>query len=169
MTAAVSEQAPARAERSYFYVWMALACVVVAFVGFAPTYWLPLFSDTFTAAPVVHIHGAIFFAWTLFLTWQTWLIANGRTAHHRETGLIGVALASAMLILGIITGLRAVVPAVGTQYEGAAKAFLIVPITSVSLFATLVAIAIANVKRPDWHKRLLLVATISILGAPIAR
>jgi hypothetical protein len=170
MTAVTGERAPAaRAARSYFFVWMAVACLVVAFVGFAPTYWLPLFSGRFTASPRVHIHGAVFFTWTLFLVWQTWLVANGRTAHHRETGLIGVSLATAMLILGFITGLRAVAPAIGTQYEFAAKQFLIVPLSGIVLFAILVAAAIVNVKHSDWHKRLLLVATISILEAPIAR
>lgn len=170
MTAVTGERSRAApAARSYFYVWMAVACAVVAFVGFAPTYWLPLLSGHFTASPVVHIHGAVFFTWTLFLVWQSWLVANGRTAHHRETGLIGVSLATAMQILGFVTALRAVVPAVGSQYEFAAKQFLIVPISGILLFTIMVAVAIANVRHSDWHKRLLLVATIGTLEAPIAR
>src|SRR5207245_825706 len=40
-----------------FYFHMALACVAVAFLGFAPTYWVPLAHRTFSASPVVHFHG----------------------------------------------------------------------------------------------------------------
>ena len=49
-----------------FYFHMALACAAVAFLGFAPTYWVPLAHRTFSASPVVHFHGLLFFAWTVF-------------------------------------------------------------------------------------------------------
>jgi len=60
----------------YFYFYMALACTLVAFLGFAPTYWLPMASGKFPPMPVVHFHGLLFFAWTLFFTFQTWLAAS---------------------------------------------------------------------------------------------
>jgi len=44
----------------YFYFYMALACIAVAFLGFAPTYWLPLASGSFSSTPVVHFHGLLF-------------------------------------------------------------------------------------------------------------
>ena len=47
----------------YFYFYMALSCAGVAFLGFAPTYWLPIASGTFKANPVIHIHGMVFFSW----------------------------------------------------------------------------------------------------------
>lgn len=37
----------------YFYFQMAVACAAVAFVGFAPTYWVPLTSGSFSATSVV--------------------------------------------------------------------------------------------------------------------
>ena len=47
----------ARTKDEFFYVYMALACVAVAFLGFAPTYWVPMAKGTFRANPIVHIHG----------------------------------------------------------------------------------------------------------------
>src|ERR1700738_4816257 len=91
---------PARAKTGYFYVWMAGACALIAFGGFAPTYWLQLAPGTFVGPPLLHIHGAVFSAWTLLLVSQTWLAANGRLEHHRAWGLAGIALASAMVVLG---------------------------------------------------------------------
>ena len=40
MVAVAIEIEPVRAKVRLFYVWMAAACAVVAFGGFAPTYWL---------------------------------------------------------------------------------------------------------------------------------
>jgi len=84
---------PARAKTGYFYVWMAGACVLIAFGGFAPTYWLQLAPGTFVGPPLLHIHGVLFSAWTLLLLSQTLLAANGRLDHHRAWGLAGIASA----------------------------------------------------------------------------
>src|SRR6266550_247398 len=94
----VSAAAPAR----FFYFHMTLACMAVAFLGFAPTYWLPMASGSFAATPVVHFHGMLFFAWTLYFAFQTWLAASGRIVRHRSLGVIGVSLATAMTIFGFL-------------------------------------------------------------------
>src|SRR3979490_2051060 len=57
-------RAIAQSQTGYFYFYMALACTAVAFLGFAPTYWLPLAKRSFSASPVVHFHGLLFFAWS---------------------------------------------------------------------------------------------------------
>ena len=74
----------------YFYFSMALACAAVAFLGFAPTFFLPLASGKFSAPPSIMIHGIVFFAWSLFFVYQAWLPAAGQTGRHRTVGIIGV-------------------------------------------------------------------------------
>lgn len=54
-----------------FYIWMAAACALVVFGGFAPTYWLQLPGGTFVGPPLLHIHGILFSAWPLLLLLQT--------------------------------------------------------------------------------------------------
>src|SRR5260370_42000653 len=98
----VLAESPAR-----FYFHMALACMAVAFLGFAPTYWLPLASGSFASTPVVHFHGMLFFTWTLYVAFQTWLAASGRTARHRSLGVIGVSLATAMTIFRFLVAVHA--------------------------------------------------------------
>ena len=93
-----SVAAPAR----YFYFHMALACTAVAFLGFAPTYWCRSPAERSPPAPVVHFHGLLFFTWSLYFVFQTWLAASGRIARHRTLGMIGVSLATAMTILGFL-------------------------------------------------------------------
>jgi hypothetical protein len=148
---------------------MAVACAAVAVLGFAPTYFLPIVQGSFTGSSLVHIHGLVFFGWTAFVIYQSWLVASGRTADHREVGLIGVALAATMVTLGMAVAIVAAHRGIAAGYVAESKAFLIVPPSALVLFALFVAFAIANVKRPEWHKRLLLMATISLLEAPIAR
>jgi hypothetical protein len=158
-----------RVDGRWFYVGMASVCVLIAFLGFAATYWLPLAAGTLEVAPVVHLHGAVFSIWTLFLVLQTSLVANGRTGLHRRTGKVGVAIAALMLILGVMVAANSLASARAAGFADQAHAFLVVPLSSILFFATLISLAIANIRRPDVHKRLMLIATIAILQAPIAR
>jgi hypothetical protein len=152
-----------------FYFYMALACMTVAFLGFAPTYWLPLASRSFQATPVIHFHGLLFFAWTLYFAFQTWLAASGRTARHRTIGMIGVSLATAMTIFGFLVAVGAMKrsAALGLTDEGIA--FAIVPLSGILFFAVVFALAISAIRRPETHKRLMLLAGISLLDAAVAR
>ena len=157
--------APAR----YFYFHMALACMAVAFLGFAPTYWLPLAEGSFASTPVVHFHGLLFFTWTLYFAFQTWLAASGRTARHRSLGVIGVSLATAMTIFGFLVAVNAMKRSAAIGQTDAGIAFAIVPLSGILFFAVVFALGIANTRRPEIHKRLMLLAGISILDAAVAR
>jgi len=116
----------ATSNAQYFYFYMALACTAVAFLGFAPTYWLPLASRSFSSSPVVHFHGMLFFAWTLYFAFQTWLAASGRTGWHRSLGLIGVSLATAMTIFGFLVAVNAMKRSAAIGQTDAGIAFVIV-------------------------------------------
>ena len=162
-------RAAAASPAGQFYFNMALACAAVAFLGFAPTYFLPLARGSLSATPVIHVHGILFFAWTLFFVFQSWLAASGRVMRHRSVGMIGISLATAMTIFGFLVGVGAMQrsAAIGQTNEGIA--FVIVPWSGILFFAVVFAIAIAMVRRPEVHKRLMLLASISILDAAVAR
>jgi hypothetical protein len=165
----VRQRALVRVKAEFFYVYMALTCLAVAFLGFAPTYWMPVASGTFRANPIVHIHGLVFFAWTIFFVYQTWLAASGRLARHRAVGLIGVSFATAMTIFGTLVAINMMKSATAGGFADAGKTFALVPLAGIAFFAVVVAFAIGNVRRPEWHKRLMLLATISLLEAAVAR
>jgi hypothetical protein len=153
----------------YFYFYMALSCSAVAFLGFAPTYFMPLAKGSLSATPVIHAHGIIFFAWSLFFVFQSWLAASGRLTRHRSVGMIGISLATAMTIFGFLVGVSAMKrsAAIGQTDEGIA--FAIVPFSGILFFAVVFAWAIVAVRQPEMHKRLMLLAGISILDAAVAR
>lgn len=165
----VSTLPVARVESRWFYVWMAYVCAIIAFIGFTPTYWLPVASRSFTGAPVIHLHGLLFSAWTVFFIVQTTLAARDRIESHRSLGLLGVAIATAMLFAGVIAQISSLKIGIAAGLEAENRTFSIVPITILLFFVVCIATAIANISRPEIHKRLMLLATVSILPPAIAR
>lgn len=160
---------PARRTMGTFYVWMAAACALIAFGGFAPTYWLQLAPRTFVGPPLLHIHGALFSAWTLLLLSQTWLASQGRLDHHRAWGLAGISLGTAMVVVGLTAAVYSLNVQLAAGYGDKARGFFLVPVTAIGLFAGFFIAAIANINRSEVHKRLILLATFSLLQAAVAR
>jgi len=158
-----------RASASSFYFYMAIACSAVAFLGFAPTYWVPFAAGKLKANPVVHVHGMIFFCWSLFFVFQTWLATSRQIARHRSVGMIGVSLATAMTIFGTLAAINAMKTSAALGLKDAGIAFAIVPLGGIVFFAVVFTIAIVKVRDTETHKRLILLAAISILDAAVAR
>ena len=145
---------------------MALACTAVAFIGFAPTYWLPLANRSFSASPVVHFHGLLFFAWSLYFAFQSWLAASGKVAWHRTIGMIGVSLATAMTIFGFLVAVNAMKRSAAAGLTDDGIAFAIVPLSGILFFAVVFALAIAAIRKPETHKRLMMLAMIGGILPP---
>lgn len=148
---------------------MASACTLIAFVGFTPTYWARVATGSFVGGPLLHMHGLLFSAWTIFFVVQTSLASTGHITCHRTLGLFGISLATAMLFIGIAAQIHSINAGIAAGLEAENRAFSIVPITIILFFAVAVGIAVANIARPEIHKRWMLVATISILPPAIAR
>ena len=160
---------PIAARGQQFYVGMAAASVVIAVIGFAPTYWIPMARGTLAVPPIIYVHSLFFYGWTLLFWRQTWLAASGQLGRHRELGVASVAVATGMCFIGLGAAIGSLkhLEAIGIGDE--ARAFTIIPVTGIALFAVLFAIALLNVKNPEVHKRLMLIATVSLLQAALGR
>jgi len=145
---------------------MGVAFAVMVFVGFAPTYFLRRLSDQPSLPSLVHLHGAVFSAWILLLLVQTRLVAMKRTDLHRTLGVAGGALAVVMLIVGYFVAISA---ARRTAQIPGQLQFLIVPVGALIVFPVLVGAAFALRRRVDFHKRLMLLATIELMNAAVDR
>lgn len=111
----------------------------------------------------------VFTAWLLLLVGQNWRIAQGRLDHHRAWGLAGIALAALILAVGYLTAIVGLSGRLAAGYGDDARAFLIVPFFSVTTFFAFVVAAMANIRRPEWHKRFIFVATTIALMPAAAR
>ncbi|MEZ4584849.1 MAG: hypothetical protein R2909_00405 [Gemmatimonadales bacterium] len=161
---------PAASPRSRFFVWMAGYCLLLTIAGFTPTYWAPLTTGSLEGlSPAVHVHGALFFCWTLLFFVQSRLVAGGRVETHRSLGLLGVSLATAMVIFGFIVSLNANVERIEAGQVARAYALGFSNSFALLAFAALFALAVSKRKRPASHKRLMLFATCMLLNPPVGR
>lgn len=150
-----------------FHVFMALAIAATVFAGFAPSFYLRGAAARPLPALVV-AHGVLFSAWILILLLQVGLVTARRVDLHRRVGLAGVAVATLMVVVGSLVALVAArrdFPRAGHF----ALEFLIVPLGDMVAFGTLAGVAFQLRRRAEAHKRLILLATIALLPAAVAR
>jgi hypothetical protein len=159
---------PGRRYDHYFFSGMALAILLTVFLGFARTYYLAGVFNAPLPSRIIHLHGAVFTCWILLLVTQTSLVAAGRTDIHRRLGIAGFFLACLMVTVGVLAAIDQLahrVPANGIP----AKFFFIIPMSDMLIFGTLVFFAFRARFDSAAHKRLILVATVALMTAPIAR
>lgn len=152
----------ARDRATRFYLGMALVFLVSVAIGFSTTYILPMARRSFSAPVVVHLHGAASLSWVLLLIAQTWFVRSVKTPLHRRLGILAVPVAVTIWLSGILTAHWAVerdLPSLGATATSA----LAGSVTGLSIFLALVIAAIGFRRRADWHKRLILLATIALL------
>jgi hypothetical protein len=171
MTAKTMDAAPRRVPQTgrWTYVAFAAIFVLIAFGGFVPTYWAKLATGSFSGGPILHVHGAFFFTWTLFFLFQTTLVATGRTPDHRAWGLAGISIATAMVFTVVLATIHSMNLADTMGMGDAARRFTIVPLSAAVLFSGFLVAAIVNVKRPEIHKRWMMLAMIPLMHAATAR
>jgi hypothetical protein len=155
-----------------FYLGMALAMFSVVYLGFARSFFLrPLFPDhPSPTEPIFYVHGAVFTAWMLLLVAQPLLVASGRIDLHRALGRFGVVIAAAIVALGIAGAI--VAAGRPTGFIGVPippLQFLAIPMFTMVLFASFVALAIVKRHDSQAHKRLMLLATVNVLAPGFAR
>jgi hypothetical protein len=118
--------------------------------------------------PLVHLHGLVFTGWIVLYFAQTVLIARHRTALHRRLGVAGAGLAVLLVLVGVTTTVQAI-RRVAAGGPGLPLPWLTIPLGAISVFAILSTAGILYRRRPETHKRLMLLATISIIDAAVAR
>jgi hypothetical protein len=159
---------PAQESHS-FYVRMGVVYLLIAFGGFAPTYWAPVAAGTFHAPPAIHVHGLLMFTWVCFYVVQTALVASGRTMRHRDWGLAGIALFSTIacaILVGVMATIKA---ATAAGFGDAALHFSAVTLVGWPVMVTFFALAIANHRDAAVHKRLMNLLMIAMMVPAIAR
>lgn len=164
-----SEREKSRRRERLFFTGMSIAFVITVFAGFSRTYFLRPYFNPQPLLPLLHLHGIVFSAWLALFVIQTTLVATNRTRVHRKLGIAGAVIATLMIIVGTVTAIiRAKVVDVP---PGAPPAlvFLTIPLGDMLMFATFVGAAFYFRRKPDVHKRLMLLSTIAILPAAVAR
>jgi len=166
--AKIVHTAPGRRFDHVFFSAMALLMLATVFVGFARTYYLAGVFHAPLPSVIIHLHGAAFSCWILLLVTQTSLVSAGRVDIHRRLGVAGFLLACVMVVLGVLAATDTLMRHGGPPGRDP-QAFYIVPLTDMVVFGTLIFFAFRDRSDSAAHKRLILVATIGLTIAAIAR
>ena len=163
--------------RSRFFVVLAAVLLTIVAVGFARSFyfrswWLathPALREPALPGYLI-LHGLLLTAWYVGFLVQTFLIASRRVRLHRTLGAISVGLAVGVLAMSALV----VVRSVARSADGGVPASRLVPVVlgnfgTLVLFAGYFATGIIYRRRPDVHKRVMLLAAISLISPAIAR
>jgi hypothetical protein len=151
-----------------FYMGMAVAILITVFAGFSRTFFLRPYFQTQPLIPLLIVHGIVFSSWIVLMIVQTSLVATKRIRTHMRLGIAGGVIATLMIIIGSLT---AIVRAKGPSPIPGVNplSFLTIPLGDMLVFAILVGAAFYYRRRADIHKRLMLLASIALLPAAVAR
>jgi hypothetical protein len=153
----------------YFYFSMSLVMAALVVWGFSHTVDASLFHANPPRPMLLWMHGAAFSAWVLFFIVQSSLVRVRKISVHRLIGWFGLALASVMVALGFTTAVVMTRFDVAVLHQKGVEAFLSVPFTDMIIFGTCVGLAIFWRKRPEYHRRLLFLASCELMDAAIGR
>jgi len=155
----------------YFYFAMSLVIASVVVSGFSKTVGASLFHPAIPKPLILWFHGGAFSAWVVFYILQSLLVRIGKVSWHRFLGWFGATLAVAMVGLGFATSV--VMARFDVRYlqqpVADAEAFLSVPFYGMIAFSVMVGLAIYWRKKPELHRRLLLIATCGLTDAAFGR
>ena len=151
------------------YRWVAIGTALIAATGFARTYYLRFLFHAPVLPPPVQIHGAIMTLWCVGFIVQTWLIEARQIRLHERLGIFMAALAAIIVLLGEILTVNGVAREGRLHQIGKFHYLLGINSVNLLLFAVLVGLGIAFRRKPDLHKRLMVLATVTLLAPAVAR
>jgi hypothetical protein len=153
----------------YFYFAMSLLIAVVVVWGFSHTIDQNLIHATPVRPWILYLHGAVFSGWVVFFIVQSSLVRMHKVRVHRTLGWFGVAWGVAIVVLGISTAISMTRFEILTLHLKDGGHFLIVPLWDIACFTVAFTLAIYWRKRPEFHRRLMLVATCALTAAAFGR
>jgi hypothetical protein len=143
--------------RFYFIMSLIIAGVVAA--GFSRTIGARLFHPSSPRPIILYVHAALFSGWIVLFITQAALIWTRNVKLHRKLGLRAIPLGVAIPIVGIWTALAMGRLHVQQRDMGDTDAaqFLIVSLYDMVSFAIPFACAVYWRKRPEFHRRLMMI------------
>lgn len=151
-----------------FYSGMAILMCICVYIGFSPTYFQAGMLRAPLPSPILHVHGAVFTLWMLLFVVQVSLISARRVKWHRSLGIAAFCLPPIMIVLGVIAAIDALHRRVqiGPLDPSVSAA---IPLIGIVGFTIVIYASWRARRKPDAHKRLVLIATMGLVSAAFGR
>ena len=159
-----------RTERM-FYLFIAFGFLALVLWTFARTFYLKLVFGTPELPLLVHIHGVVMTGWPVLLAIQASLVASRHIQWHKRVGVFGSVWAGLVVLLGTLTTIHAAAREVRghTAIAGPQVFIMTLDLLQMLLFGAFVTVAVLLRKRPDYHKRLMVMTIACMLPDAFAR
>ena len=153
----------------YFYFCMALVFPALVVWGFSRTVNDNLFHASPPRPFLLWIHGAAFSTWVVFFIAQSALVRVHKVSLHRFLGWFGAGLATMMVPLGVVIAIIMARFDTVVLHQNDAAQFLSIPFYDMIAFGVCIGLAIYWRKRPEFHRRLVFIATCGLMDAAVGR
>jgi hypothetical protein len=154
--------------RYRFHILAVAGLGATVFAGFAKTYYLRAFFDGPPLAQAAHLHGILATAWIALHYTQARLVAAHRVDVHRRLGIFAACVAGLLAVQ--VVSMAIANAAAGHAPPGRDPLqFLSVPLGTTAMFTLFVGSALALRRKREWHKRLMLLATMTLLVPAMGR
>jgi hypothetical protein len=153
----------------YFYFLMSLAVVAVVVYGFSFTIGQNLIHPAVPRPPLLYFHAALFSLWLVFLIVQSALVRTSNVRVHRKIGWFGVALGTAIPLMGVSIAIAMGRFNARQLHQANTEADLIIPLWDMVAFTACFVLAVYWRKKPEFHRRLMLIATCALTAAAFGR
>lgn len=153
----------------HFYFFMALLVPAVVAFGFSFTVDGNLIHPAVPRPSILYVHAAVFSFWLVFFLLQSALVRTRNTRVHRRVGWFGAALGVVIPVLGTATAITMARFNAVQLHHNHVEADLMIPLWDMVAFTSTFALAIYWRKTPEFHRRLVLVATCALTAAAFGR
>jgi hypothetical protein len=156
-------------DRSLFLA-AAILFPLVVLVGYFKSYYFSVFFDVPSVAnTLVHAHGVVMTLWVAYFSAQIALIRTKNVRLHMTMGLVGIALAVLVVVVGTATAYDAQLVRGSAPPGVNPHSFFVLPMLDMALFVIFFFGAIYYRKRPTEHKTLMLMTAIAFMPAALFR
>jgi hypothetical protein len=153
----------------YFYFLMSLLVAGTVVYGFSFTVGTRLIHPSSPRPTILYFHAALFTGWLVFFIVQSALVRTRNVKVHRKLGWFGLALGVAIPIVGITTAIVMTRFRIKEGIVTDAAQFMIVPFFDMLAFTVAFGLAFYWRKKPEFHRRLILIAGCGLTAAAFGR
>jgi hypothetical protein len=155
--------------RPRFYLLITAALVAFVVVGFARTYYSRILIDPPPLTTLLHLHAAVFTVWMALFLAQAVLVAAHRVDLHRKLGIASAIFAGVVFVFGVLSVLQTTISSHVSPSGLAPPQFSIIGFTSIGLFGAFIALGVIYRRRPDLHRRFMILGFIASISPATAR
>lgn len=152
-------------KRNSFFVVSTIIMIIIVIIGFTPSLlFRPYFNNSQLPTPLI-IHGIINILWFVVLLYQSRAVYKNKIINHKKIGLYGFALATIIIILNFVMIYGVTQKYHSGEYSAELAAALgLGNFVGYVINSIIIILAYYLRKKPDYHKRLIYLFSLSLVA-----